>query len=194
MVLGALIHVMVLPFLDLTLIAVNATIGIIFSVLLARIVLQEQFIPKYDLSGLTFISVGCMMIVLNANKVEQSFTGEQAYNLLISGTMLTYVVSSFAFFGLNLCVLNKFTNSLRRFEADVDAVQDTAARFANMSETSSTVTNVLPPREKLQRNPDTAHEESLLTQDNILQRPARILIDAVNDLPVETVLRLSPQS
>lgn len=39
--LGTIIHIMVLPFLDLTLIAVNATVGIIFSVLLSIVVIGE---------------------------------------------------------------------------------------------------------------------------------------------------------
>ena len=68
MIAGTLIHVSVLPFLDMTLIAVNATLGIITSVLLSTCVLKESFIPKYDLTGLSFISAGCVLIVLNANK------------------------------------------------------------------------------------------------------------------------------
>ena len=38
---GSVIHVFVLPFLDLTLIAVNATLGIIFSVTLSSCILKE---------------------------------------------------------------------------------------------------------------------------------------------------------
>jgi len=68
LILGTLIHVMVLPFLDLTLIAVNATVGIIFSVMLSIFVLGEELVPKYDVSGLVCISLGCTGIVLFANK------------------------------------------------------------------------------------------------------------------------------
>jgi len=70
MVLGTIIHVLVLPFLDLTLIAVNAVVGIVFSVLLSIFVLGEQLVPKYDVSGLVCISVGCIGIVLSAHKKE----------------------------------------------------------------------------------------------------------------------------
>lgn len=68
LVFGTVIHVMVLPFLDLTLIAVNATVGIVFAVMLSIFVLGEHLVPKYDLSGLLCISIGCTGIVLFANK------------------------------------------------------------------------------------------------------------------------------
>ena len=74
MFLGSLIHVAVIPYLDLTLIAVNTTLGIIFSVILSTVILKEQFVAKYDLSGLFFIMAGVVWIVLNANTSEQEFT------------------------------------------------------------------------------------------------------------------------
>ena len=70
LVYGTISHVLVLPFLDLTLIAVNATVGIVFAVLLSTFVLGETMIPKYDVSGLLCISVGCTGIVLFANKTQ----------------------------------------------------------------------------------------------------------------------------
>ena len=101
MVFGTLIHVMVLPFLDLTLIAVNAVVGIIFSVLLSICVLGEQIVPKYDISGLIFISLGCSGIVIFANKAEQQFTGQQTVDLLLSAKTLIFVSSCFALFFIN---------------------------------------------------------------------------------------------
>lgn len=101
MILGTLIHVMVLPFLDLTLIAVNAVVGIIFSVLLSICILGEQIVPKYDISGLIFISLGCSGIVIFANKAEQQFTGQQTVDLLTSAKTLIFVSSCFALFFIN---------------------------------------------------------------------------------------------
>ena len=101
MILGTLIHVMVLPFLDLTLIAVNAVVGIIFSVLLSICILGEQIVPKYDISGLIFISLGCSGIVIFANKAEQQFTGQQTIDLLTSAKTLIFVSSCFALFFIN---------------------------------------------------------------------------------------------
>jgi len=76
LVLGTIIHIFVLPFLDLTLIAVNAVVGIVFTVLLSIFFLGEELVPKYDISGLICISIGCTGIVLFANKEEQEFTSD----------------------------------------------------------------------------------------------------------------------
>ena len=70
MVLGSVIHVGVLPFIDLTLIACNSCVGIIASVILSTAVLGERFIPQYDLVAMVFIAMGCTTLVLNANKNE----------------------------------------------------------------------------------------------------------------------------
>ena len=124
MILGTLIHVFALPFLDLSLIAVNACIGIIFSVLLSSVVLKEQFIPKYDLTGLSLILAGCILIVLNANKTEQEFTGEQAIDMLLSARSLIYIATCLAAVFITNLSLGKFLRNLRRFEADVDRYQN----------------------------------------------------------------------
>ena len=70
MIIGAIVHLCVLPFLDLTLIAGGACLGILAAMILAILVLGERFNWRYDLPGLAFISGGCITIVLNANKVE----------------------------------------------------------------------------------------------------------------------------
>ena len=70
MTIGVIVHLCVLPFLDLTLVAGGACLGILVAMLLAIFILGERFNWKYDLLGLTFISAGCITIVLNANKVE----------------------------------------------------------------------------------------------------------------------------
>ena len=67
---GAIVHICVLPFLDLTLIAGGACLGILAAMILAILVLGEPFNWRYDLPGLAFISAGCITIVLRANKVE----------------------------------------------------------------------------------------------------------------------------
>lgn len=120
MFLGSIIHVLVIPYLDLTLIAVNTTLGIIFSVLLSTFVLKEQFIPIYDVSGLLFILAGVVMIVLNANTSEQKFTDGQALNLLLSWQSFVFLSVNFGLFGFNSCMLKRFLLRLRRFETDVD--------------------------------------------------------------------------
>ena len=76
--LGTLIHIAILPFLDLTLSACNATLGIIFAMILARTFLGERFIWQYDLVAIVFIAAGCITIVLNANKNEVIYTEQES--------------------------------------------------------------------------------------------------------------------
>lgn len=53
-----------LPFLNMSLLAVNCALAIIVSVGLSIVVLKEQFIIKYDLTGLATITLGSTFIVL----------------------------------------------------------------------------------------------------------------------------------
>ena len=105
MTIGVVVHLCVLPFLDLTLVSGSACLGILVAMILAIFVLGERFNWKYDLPGLTFISAGCITIVLNANKVEQSFTGEEAVALLISPRALIFTVVCLSLIAINSCML-----------------------------------------------------------------------------------------
>ena len=67
---SAMIHLSVLPYLDITLTSANSTLGIIIAMVLSLIILKERFIVKYDLPGLLFIIAGCTTIVINANKID----------------------------------------------------------------------------------------------------------------------------
>jgi len=67
---GSGVHVACLPFLDLTLVAVNASLGIVIAVALSVAVFGETFIWKYDAAGLAFICAGCTTVVLTANTIE----------------------------------------------------------------------------------------------------------------------------
>ena len=95
----------------------NATVPDRF---LAIFVLGERFNWKYDLPGLTFISAGCITIVLNANKVEKSFTGEEAVALLISPRALIFTVVCLSLIAINSCMLKRFLVKLRKFESDAE--------------------------------------------------------------------------
>ena len=119
--LGTAAHICVLPFLDLTLIAVNAIIGIVFSVLLSIFVLGEKLIPKYDISGLFFISLGSAAIVLFANKVEQDFTGEEVIAMYRSAPAMILLIASVSHIVINILAMCRFASALRRFESDVES-------------------------------------------------------------------------
>lgn len=123
MMTGVVVHLCVLPFLDLTLVAGGACLGILVAMLLAIFILGERFNWKYDLLGLTFISVGCITIVLNANKVEQSFTGEEAVELILAPRALIFTVVCLSLIAINSCMLKRFLVNLRRFESEAEDYQ-----------------------------------------------------------------------
>ena len=120
MITGTAVHLCVLPFLDLTLVAGSACLGILTAMILAILVLGERFNWKYDLPGLTFILIGCITIVLNANKVEQTFTGEEAVALLLSARALVFTAVCLSLIAINSCMLRRFLVKLRQFEADAE--------------------------------------------------------------------------
>ena len=68
---GTLVHLCMLPFLDLTLVAGGACLGILVAIMLSVLVLGETFVWRYDLPGLLFIAAGSISIVYNANKKDQ---------------------------------------------------------------------------------------------------------------------------
>lgn len=71
---GTVVHIGCLPWLDLTLVACNATLGIVFALILSVTVVKERFIWQYDFFALLCIITGCVTIVLNANKVEVKYS------------------------------------------------------------------------------------------------------------------------
>ena len=101
--------------MDLILVAGSACLGIIVAMILAICVLGERFNWKYDLPGLTFILVGCVTMIINANKVEQSFTGEEAVALLLSARALVFTVVCLSLIAINSCMLRRFLVKLRLY-------------------------------------------------------------------------------
>ena len=67
-VVGALGHFFALPFCDLTLLACNSSSAILLNVFIAWKYLGEKFVPKYDLTAMSLVSCGTMVIILISNK------------------------------------------------------------------------------------------------------------------------------
>ena len=68
MICSLCLHIYLIQFLHLTLIAANSANAIIASIVWSVTILGEKFIWQYDLTALVFISISCITIVLNANK------------------------------------------------------------------------------------------------------------------------------
>ena len=104
---GPICQSIVLPFLDLTLIACNSATAIIANVILSTKILGEQFIWKYDLTAMLLIATGVVLIVLKAHTEPVSFSGEEIYYIMISWRMLAYIIVLLVSFFLDRFVLVK---------------------------------------------------------------------------------------
>ena len=186
LVLGTIVHVFVLPFLDLTLIAVNAVVGIVFTVLLSMTVLGEELVPKYDISGLICICIGCTGIVVFANKEEQDFTSAETIALMRNWRTIILVISSMTLFFANHLVILKLNNKLRDFEQNVESFEKRTtgpidfSGLADEEQLTSGRIKILPDREKITRS---EVKEALISQNEFMERPERVLIDIVNACP-----------
>ena len=75
-IINGVAHSLILPFVDLSLLSVNAATAIIVNIILAIRVLNEKFIWQYDLSAMILISSGSIIIAFNAHTEQVDFTPE----------------------------------------------------------------------------------------------------------------------
>ena len=64
---GSFLHIAVLPWLDLILASVNSASAIVFSLLLAHLMLKEKFVIRYDLTCFLLVVTGTTIILLLSN-------------------------------------------------------------------------------------------------------------------------------
>ena len=76
LLLGGIIHLVVLPFLPLVLVATNSATAIIMSAILSVQCLQERMVWSYDLSAFFLISAGTTAMVLLSRETEAELTTE----------------------------------------------------------------------------------------------------------------------
>ena len=91
MILGVVIHICMLKYLDLTLIAANSVTAIVSATVFSTQILGEVFICRYDLPALLLISAGCITIVLNANTSQTEYSAEDVKDLLKSPRTLSFI-------------------------------------------------------------------------------------------------------
>lgn len=110
---GTVVHIFCLPWLDLTLVACNATLGIVFALILSVTVVKERFIWRYDFFALLCIITGCVTIVLNANKIEVVYSESEILDLIFSLKSISFVTIALSLVFINNCLLNKLIKKLR---------------------------------------------------------------------------------
>lgn len=89
--------------------------------ILSTQILDEAFIPKYDLTALFFIVAGCVTVVLNANFEQTEYTVQEVKELLKAPRTIIFVVVCVLCILLSICLLSTVLRALRRFEIDVEA-------------------------------------------------------------------------
>ena len=70
MAIGTVIHLICLPYCDMTLLSANSTLAIIVNLMLSVWLFNEVFICKYDVPAMLLIIGGSAFIVLLANKKQ----------------------------------------------------------------------------------------------------------------------------
>ena len=70
---GNVVHILVLPHCDISLIAANCALAVVVNVFLSILLLGETFRPKFDLSAILLMLVGSTAIVLSANKSKETY-------------------------------------------------------------------------------------------------------------------------
>lgn len=71
-----MLHMGILPYIDLTLMACNASTAIVANMILSTKYLDEVFSWKYDFTALVLIVIGSSMIVLSAHTEKVELTKE----------------------------------------------------------------------------------------------------------------------
>ena len=73
MAVGSVLHIAVLPWLDIIAWSINSATALIFAIGLSVIMLKEKFIVKYDLVCFIFILIGSIVILALSNQEQQEF-------------------------------------------------------------------------------------------------------------------------
>ena len=178
----------------MTLVACNATLGIVFALILSVLVFKEKFIWRFDFMAMLCIVTGCVTIVLNANKVEVTYTENEVIKMIFSMKAAIFIGVALSLFVFNQFVLRRLLKMLKRFESDVDW-------HSSDSQLSGTAP-ILPPREKIRQQQEAINGgvsassiSAPLLQDFVeVERPARVLIEAIHDTSYEAMARVSPET
>ena len=120
MITASCIHVVVLPYLDLTLMACNASTAIICNLILSKKYLGETFVCKYDCTALILICTGCSTIVLNAHTSPVKYDEEAVLDVLSSARAICFFGFGLIYFFSMICLIKCYLAKLRLFESDVD--------------------------------------------------------------------------
>ena len=108
---GNIVHAMALSIADMTLLAGNATTAIIMTQILSMCILGEKFFCIYDFPALLFMSIGCIMIVVNGNVSETVKRDKyETLQILIQPLSLIFII---VMVGITVCAFLALRNLLQ---------------------------------------------------------------------------------
>jgi hypothetical protein len=68
MIVGVVGNFASLPFLDMTLVACNSSFAIMINIFISSKYLGEKFVAKYDLTAMSLVTMGTLVIIMLSNK------------------------------------------------------------------------------------------------------------------------------
>ena len=71
LVIGSIVHVVLIPFCPLVLLATNSASAIVMSAMMAIYFLDERIVWRYDLAAFTLIAIGTTVICLLSKESEK---------------------------------------------------------------------------------------------------------------------------
>ena len=94
---GSIVHVAALPFCDLVVLSTNSSIGIVFNNILSVMYLGEKVVWVYDITAVSLIILGSLIIVFLSNYESTTYTPEEIHTLLFSTSSLVFASVTIVF-------------------------------------------------------------------------------------------------
>ena len=116
LIIGGVIHIVVMPFCPLVLLATNSATAIVMSAILSVWFLNERIVWSYDLLAFFLISGGTIAMVMLSKSKETVLTTEIIIDQLTSLKSALFFAFYIVFVVLNYLLTRWFTGQIRLFE------------------------------------------------------------------------------
>ena len=114
------LHVAALAYADLTLLAVNGSVAILANIIISTTFLEEKFNVKKDLPGLILITIGCVIVIIIANKEKPLSDINAVMEKLICFQSICFFILSFIVIVAAHMLSKEPFAKLRDFEKDCE--------------------------------------------------------------------------
>lgn len=119
-IIGVIIHLIAIPYADMTLLAANSSLAILLNIGLSIWLFGEKFIWKYDMPAFILIVGGSLTIVFISNKNQEEYEGQELIDILGSTRAVCFFVFVACWYLLTQWAMGRFEENMRQFETDAD--------------------------------------------------------------------------